>query len=156
MGDSMRKIWIMAAALLLLLTAAGCSQGSKNETAAPTEAPTDAPYIDTQISQPEWTLTEGDLQLEDNDNIYAMGDDILYFAIVTTADGAQELRFRLDNVTANMLTKQNPDNNYYITLDGVKIGNATLNENCTVATITAENANGEITALATKIRGLAE
>ena len=153
----MKRLWILAVAVLLMMTAAGCAGNTAStEKAEATGPATEAPYIDAQLDEPEWTLAEGNLQLEDASNIYAESEDILYFAIVTDSSGKQELRFRMNDETATMLQGQSPDINYFITLDSEKIGNATLNEDCTVAVITAENANGEITALASKIRGLSE
>lgn len=148
-------IVIIAVVLLMFLTA--CSPApTPVETEAPTEAPTEALYIDTPIDEPEWTLAEGALQLEDDDNIYAESADILYFAIVTDSDGEQELWFRLNDETSNMLQTQSADNGYYVTLDGEKIGDATLNEDCTIIIISKEDTVGDITALASKIRGLSE
>lgn len=153
----MKKHLILAAAFLLLLTMTACAGNTiPEETIAATEAPTQAPYIDTQLDEPEWTLAEGNLQLEDADNIYADSVDFLYFAIVTNTDGSRELRFKLNDETAAMLKAQTADIQYYITLDGENIGKATLSEDGTVLTVTSDNANGEITAIATKIRGLSE
>lgn len=153
----MKKLWIIAAAVLLLVMTAGCGKAEPSATAdTATQAPTDAPYLDTQLNEPEWTLAEGSLQLEDQDNIYAESQDILYFAFITNYDGSQELRFRFNEETANMLKQQNPDNEYYITLDNAKIGYATLNDDCTEATIKQEDSIGSITYNASKIRGLSE
>lgn len=163
----MKKLLVIIAALLLLVTVAGCSKDESSATektdtassataAAATEAPTDAPFIDTQISEPEWTYAEGDLKLADQDNVYAQGQDFLYFAFVTNTDGTQELRFRFSDDTASMLKTQSPDIAYFITLNDEKIGNATLNDDCTEATITEENSVGSITENASKIRGLSE
>ena len=155
MGESMKRFLIIAAAVMLLLLTAGCGYNdTTSPTEAATEAPTAAPYIDTQINEPEWTLAEGVLQLETDDQVYASGDDVLYFAIVTNDDGTQELRFRLSDETAAMLKTQNADNQYFITLNGEKIGNAKLNDACTVATVSEADAVGSITELASKIRGL--
>ena len=151
----MKRIIILMTAVLLIAALAACGNTAPTETTAVTEAPTDAPYIDTQISEPEWTLAEGELQLEDKDNIYAESADVLYFAIVTDTDGKQELWFRLNDETAAMLQSQSHDNDYYMTLDGEKIGSATLSDDCSIVKISEENVDGEITAWATKIRGLA-
>ena len=151
-----RLIAILSAAMLLMISA-GCVGGtSSTEADVPTEAPTDAPYIDTQIDEPEWTLAEGELQLEDDTRVVAGSADILYFAIVTDENGAQELRFHFSEEMTATLKEQSADNPYYITLNGERIGNATLSDDCTIAIISAENANEEITTLATKIRGLSE
>ena len=157
MGESMKRVLLLAIAALTVLALTACSGNTApTETPAETAAPTDAPYIDTQLDEPEWTLAEGVLQLEDDDNVYAAGADVLYFAIVTEADGKQELWFRLSDDTAAALKTQSADNAYYMTLNGEKIGAATLNEDCTIAKIAAEDVDGEITAWASKIRGLAE
>ena len=154
----MKKIIVSAIAALLLLALTACSgnNSATEEAAAATEAPTRAPYLDTQLNEPEWTLAEGDLQLEDDAKLYAEKEDFLYFAIVTNTDGTQELRFKLNDETAAMLKTQSPDAAYYITLNGEKIGDATLSEDCAIAIVTAQNAAGEITSIATKIRGLSE
>lgn len=157
MGESMKRVFLLAIAALSVLALAACSGSTApTESPAETSAPTDAPYIDTQLDEPEWTLAEGVLQLESDGNVYAAGDDILYFAIVTEADGKQELWFRLSDETAATLKTQSPDNAYYMTLNGERIGTATLNDDCTIARIAAEDVDGEITAWASKIRGLAE
>ena len=152
----MKRLLIIALAVLSVLAFAGCGkENSPAPTTAPeTQAHTDAPYIDTQINEPEWTLAEGVLQLADQNTIYADSKDILYFAFITNTDGSQELRFRLSDATAEKMKSQSPDTAYFITLNGEKIGNATLNDTCTEAIVTQENAVGDITALASKIRGL--
>ena len=155
MGESMRRLLALASVVLLVLALTACGGNTApTETPAETAAPTDAPYIDTQLDEPEWTLAEGVLQLEGDGNVYAAGDDILYFAIVTEADGKQELWFRMSDETAATLKTQSADNAYYMTLNGETIGAATLNEGCTIAKISDENADGEITAWASEIRGL--
>lgn len=155
----MKKTIIAMLAILLLLFAAGCQDkpSDKADDAQPaTEAVTEAPYIPTPISEPEWTLAEGNLQLEDQSSVYAESEDILYFAIVTNNDDTQELRFKLNEETTEMLKKQSADNKYYMTLDGSVIGDAVLNEDCTEVIVSQENAVGDITAIASKIRGLSE
>ena len=152
----MKKILILTAAVLLIAAMTACGAGKNTaETAAPTEAPRQASYLDTRLDEPEWTLAEGDLQLGDGNTVYAEKSDILYFAIVTNKDGSQELRFKLSDATAAKLKTLSPDTAYTISLNGEKIGTATLSEDATVATVTAQNAVGEITALATKISVLA-
>ena len=155
MGESMRKIILLAAVLLLATAMTACGgDTAPTELSSVTEAPTDAPYIDTQISEPEWTLAEGVLQLEDDNNVYAAGADILYFAIVTNADGKQELWFRLDDKIAAELQSNSTENAYFMTFNGERVGAANLNDDCTIAKISDENADGEITAWASEIRGL--
>ena len=154
MGESMKRLFIMMAAVLLTALTVGCAGNIPAPTEpAATEAPTDAPYIDTQVNEPEWTLAEGELQLSDDTGVVASGSEILYFAIVSIKDGHQDLRFRLSDEKAAVL-KDRDSTGYVISLNGEKIGNATLNSSGTVATVTAADAEGEITALATKIRGL--
>ena len=155
----MKRILLIAAAVLLALLTAACGKGNTppaTETA--TQPPTDAPYIDTQISEPEWTLAEGTLQLLDSNNtVLASGkDEILYFAIVTNKDGTQELRFKLSDAIAEKLKAQSADATCTVTHDGEQIGAATLNTACTEAIVTAENTVGDITKAASKIRGLAQ
>lgn len=152
----MKRFLIIALAILSVLAFAACGKKESAPTTPPaTQAPTDAPYIDTQINEPEWTLAEGVLQLEGGDTVYVDNSGILYFAIVTNNDGTQELRFRLDDAAAAKMKAQDPENEYFITLNGEKIGKVTLNDDCTVATIKQDDAEGSITALASKIRGLA-
>lgn len=152
----MKRIIALTAVVLLLLALSACGGNTApTETSSVTEAPTDAPYIDTQISEPEWTLAEGELQLEGTDSIYAENADVLYFAIVTESDSNQELWFRLSDETAALLQSQRPDD-CFMTLNGEKIGGASLSDDCTIVKISAENVDGEITAWASKIRGLAE
>lgn len=154
----MKRVLLIAAAVLLMLLTAACGKG--NTPPAPeaaTQPLTDAPYIDTQISEPEWTLAEGTLQLLGADNaVLATGkDEILYFAIVTNKDGSQELRFKLSDAIAEKLKAQSADMTCTVTYDGEQIGTATLNSTYTEAIITADNTVGDITKAASKIRGLA-
>lgn len=152
----MKKILLMMTALLMLAAFAGCNNGKAPSSQETAPAATAAKYVDTSLQEPEWTLAEGNVQLEDKDNIYAEKKDIESFAIVTNTDGTQELRFRMNSETATMLKKQSADNQYYITLDGARIGDATLNGDCTEAVVKQENVIGNITELASKIRGLAQ
>lgn len=152
----MKRIFIMILSVLCAAALGACAQDVPAPAATEAPAPTDAPYIDTQVDEPEWTLAEGDLTLEDDHQLYAVSEDFLYFAIVGAQPDEMELRFRFDDVTANMLRTQSPDNRYYITLDGEKIGNASISDDGATATITAQDAAQEITALASKIRGLSE
>ena len=155
MGESMKRLFALAAVVLIIAALAACGGDTAETQPAVTEAPTDAPYIDTQISEPEWTLAEGSLQLEGTGGVYAGNTDVLYFAIVTEPDGSQELWFRLSDEIAAQLQPQKPDD-CFMTLNGERIGSAALSDDCTVAKITDENIDGEITAWASKIRGLAE
>lgn len=159
MGVMMKRVLLIAAAVLLTLLTAACGKGNPAPTTnGATQPPTDAPYIDTQISEPEWTLAEGTLQLLGSDNTaLATGkDEILYFAIVTNRDGSQELRFKLSEAITAKLKAQSTGATYTITYDGEKIGTAALNTACTEAIITADNTVGDITKAASKIRGLSQ
>lgn len=156
MGESMKRLFVFAIALILLLVLTACAGNTAPTEPVVTEAPTDAPYIDTQIDEPEWTLAEGVLRLADAGTTDAEGSEIVYFAIVTKTDGSQELLFRVDDAAAAALTAQSPDTEYYVTLNGEYIGKASLNKDCTVATVKQEDVEGSITALASRIRGLSE
>ena len=149
----MKRFLMISAAVLLMALTAGCAGNSAPTESVATQAPTAAPYIDTQINEPEWTLAEGELQLSDDTGVQASGSEILYFAIVSDQNGQQELRFRLSDEKAAVL-KDRESTGYTVSFNGEKIGTATLNASGTVATVTAADAEGEITALATKIRGL--
>lgn len=147
----MKRFVCILLTALFAVSLAACGAG--NQPTEPSAAPTDAPYIHTQIDEPEWTLAEGELTLEDGTTTYAQGKDFLYFAIVGATPQEMELRFRLDDAVAAKLTDEPA---YYITFNGEIIGKASLNENHTVAVIKSADAATEITALATRIRGLAE
>lgn len=151
----MKRLLAVITAIIILAAFTACSGGGTEETTAPpTEAPTQSPYIDTPVDEPEWTLPEGALTLEDKDYLYAEGADFICFAIVGAEPDQMKLLFRFDDITANMLTRQSKDNRYYITLDGKKIGDASVSDDGTTATITAQDASEDITSLATRIRGL--
>ena len=156
----MKRLLLPAVIVILLLILTACSKEAvPTETAVPeelTEEPTAAPYIDTRLDEPEWTLPEVELKLEDKDNIYAEGADIRCFAIITNDDGSRELWFLLNDETATMLKSQDPDNDYYMTMDGDKIGSAEFSDDFTTVIVTSENAEDDITTLASEIRGLSE
>ena len=153
----MKRLFALAAVVLIIAALAACGGDTAETQPAVTEAPTDAPYIDTQLSEPEWTYAEGTLQLLSADNtVLASGkEDILYFAIVTDKDGSQELRFKLSDAVAAKLKDQSADATYTMTLNNEMIGTAKLNSDGTEAVITADNTVGDITQVASKIRGLA-
>ncbi|WP_405341693.1 hypothetical protein [Ruminococcus sp.] len=156
----MKRILLIAAAVLLMILTAACGKGNSSSAPATTapQPATDAPYIDTQLSEPEWTYAEGTLQLLGGDSTaLATGkDEILYFAIVTNKDGSQELRFKLSDTVVTKLKNQSADATYTMTLNDETIGTATLNSDGTEAIITKENTVGDITQVASKIRGLAQ
>lgn len=155
MGESMKKVLFLMITALLALALTACAGNSVPTEPAVTEAPTEAKYIDTQLSEPEWTLAEGKLQLEGNGTVYADNTEILYFAIVTETDGKQSLWFRLTDEASVKLQTQPIDGDCYMTFNDEKIGTATLNDDCTIAKVFSENTAGEITSWASKIRGLA-
>lgn len=148
------KKWIICLTLLtaLLLTACG------GETPAPTEAaeePTQLHTVAPSQAQPEaeWASVAVQMTLEDNDNVYAKGSDFLSFALIGSSDSA-EIRFKLDDVTAAMLRQQDPGNKYYVTIDGKKIGDVTLNQNCNELTLIGDFTYSKLCTLANRIRGL--
>ncbi len=151
----MKKVLFLMITALLALAMTACAGNSAPTEPAVTEAPTEAKYIDTQLSEPEWTLAEGKLQFEGNGTVYADNTEILYFAIVTETDGKQSLWFRLTDEASVKLQTQPIDGDCYMTFNDEKIGTATLNDDCTIAKVFSENTAGEITAWASKIRGLA-
>ena len=151
----MKKVLFLMITALLALALTACAGISAPTEPAVTEAPTEAKYIDTQLSEPEWTLAEGKLPLEGNGTVYADNTEILYFAIVTETDGKQSLWFRLSDEASVKLQTQPIDGDCYMTFNDEKIGTATLNDDCTIAKVFSENTVGEITAWASKIRGLA-
>ena len=137
----------------MLLTLAACGESS----AEPTEEPTaPAPELHTVApasdDDPEWAHVDASMALEDDANIYAKGGDFMSFALIGSDDGA-EIRFKLDDVTAGMLRGQDPENQYYITLNDEKIGGAKLNENCDELTLVGEFSYEELCSLADRIRG---
>ena len=155
MGESMKKVLFLMITALLALALTACAGNSAPTEPAVTEAPTEAKYIDTQLNEPEWTLAEGKLQLEGNGTVYADNTEILYFAIVTETDGKQSLWFRLTDEASVKLQTQPINGDCFMTFNDEKIGTATLNDDCTIAKVFSENTVGEITAWASKIRGLA-
>lgn len=139
---------------VLLLTA--CSGDTAPAPTAPsTEPPTQLHTVAPAQDQPdaEWAHIDGEMTLEDADNIYAQGSDFLSFALVVS-DGTAEIRFKLDDVTASMLRTQSKENRYYLTLNNEKIGSAVLNENCDEATLVGEYSYEGLCTLSNRIRGL--
>ena len=150
----------MAAVLLSVIVLSGCqttSEPAATETVATEEESKPHSVIPRDsVEKPEWTLIEADLSLEDDDNTYASTKDFLYFAIVGSTAEDMELRFKLDEVTAKLLSEQPAENKYFIALDGERIGSCTLSDDFSVATVKGQHTYDEITSLATRIRGLSE
>ena len=151
----MKKIIALLLIAFTVSAFAACS-AKQEETQPASSAPTVSPYIATPVDEPEWTYADGVLKLEDSKFIYAEGsDDILCFAIVGADKDDMELRFMLSDEKAAMTKEQgSKDGSYYITFNGEMIGKATLSDDCKIATVTAADAQGDITELATKIRGV--
>ena len=101
------------------------------------------------------SITGTTLDAEGNGTVYADNTEILYFAIVTETDGKQSLWFRLTDEASVKLQTQPINGDCFMTFNDEKIGTATLNDDCTIAKVFSENTAGEITAWASKIRGLA-
>ena len=153
----LRTLSLITAVLVMIsLLLTGCGSAPASPTEAPTEAPTKAPYIDTDVNSPEWTPVAIPLFLKDNKYLYAEGSDFQCFAFVGTNDDDVELRFMLDDTTANMLKTNTPVSTYYISMgaDEIHIGDVTLSEDCKIATLKGQHPFDEMTKIASKIRGL--
>ena len=137
-------------AALLVLSLAACGGAQPAATPDVSAAPTEAPYIHTQIDEPEWTLIEGVMTLDDSTGTVAQGEDFLYFAIVGATPAEMELWFRLDDAKAAALSTET---DYTLTFNGEPVGKGRLNDEHTVVVKSADAAI-EITRLATRIRGL--
>ena len=150
-----RWIAILAAAVLaLLLTSCGGDEAPQ-PTAAPTEPPPQLHTVAPTQAQPEieWVYVDAAMTLEDADNVYAQGRDFVSFALIGTGDDA-EIRFKLDDVTAEMLREQDPDNAYYVTMNEKKLCSVTLNEKCDELTLVLDYSYDKLCDLANRIRGL--
>ena len=151
----MKKIIALLLILFTVSALAACS-GKTTETEPESSAPTESPYLATPVDEPEWTYADGVLRLEDSKFIYAEGSqDIICFAIVGAEKEDMELRFMLSDEKAAMIKEQgSEDGRYYITFNGDMVGKATLSDDCKIATVTDADAQGDITELATEIRGV--
>lgn len=153
----LRIVSLIAAVIMTLpLILTGCGSAPATPTEAATEAPTAARYIDTDVNSPEWVPVAIPLFLKDNKYLYASGSDFQCFAFVGTNDDDVELRFMLDDTTADMLKKNTPVSTYYISMgeDEIHIGDVTLSEDCKIATLKGQHPFDEMTKIASKIRGL--
>ena len=151
-----RLIAILAAAVLLTLLLTACGgDDAPQPTEAPTEPPPQLHTVAPTQSQPdvEWVYVDAAMTLEDADNVYANGSDFVSFALIGTG-GDAEIRFRLDDVTAGMLREQDPDNAYYVTMNGQKLCSVTLNKDCDELTLVLDYSYDKLCDLADRIRGL--
>lgn len=143
--------------MIVVTAAAFAACAGKTQATEPTaaESPTEKQYIATPIDEPEWTYAEGNLKLEGDNTTYANGSqEIICFAIVGADKESMELRFMMSDDIAAKLKEQPADTEYHITFNDKMIGKATLSDDCKIATVTAADAQGDITALATEIRGV--
>lgn len=144
---------LMTAVIAAAFTA--CAGSDKASDTSSTEAPTEQQYIATPIDEPEWTYAEGYLKLESGDGAVAEGSrDIICFAIVGADKESMELRFLMSDDAAAKLKEQPADAEYHIIFNDKMIGRATLSDDCKIASVTAADAQGDITELATEIRGV--
>ena len=143
--------------LILILAAAlvGCSAAQPTE--APTEEPTEpAPQLHTiapaDDDSVDWAMIDVKLTLETDAFLLADGSDFAGFAIVGSGSDAA-LCFRFTDEVAAMLSEQDPGLSYFITLDGVKLGDAELSDDCSEATLITSMSAEELIELANRIRG---
>lgn len=151
----MKRILSLFLLLILCAVLAGCSAAAPTE--PPTEEPTEpAPQLHTiapaDSDTVDWAMIDADLTLQTDEFLLADGDDFVGFAIDGSGSDAV-LRFRFTTEVAAMLAEQDPALSYFITMDGVKLGDAELNDDCTEATLIARLSSEELIDLANRIRG---
>ena len=149
----MKRYIAILTVCILVFALAACGADVEPTAEIPTEAETKMHTLAPVDDEPEWAHVDSELALEDKDSIFAQGDDFLCFAVVG-ADDSAVLRFKLDEITSKMLKEQDADIEYYLTLDGKKIGDAELNTDFDEVTLVGDYTYYELCALATKIRGL--
>lgn len=145
------KKWICLSLVLitlLLFTACGASDADSSEPAP--QLHTVAPQAD--LPEPEWAHIDATMALTDGTSTYAQGSDFLCFALISDGN-TFEIRFKLDDKTADMLRAQPAGQEYSITLNGEKIGGAALNDACDEVTLTGSFTYSELCTIADRIRG---
>lgn len=152
-----RILMILMIAALTVVTASCGVQQKKASTEPPTEAETQLHTVpaEEQTQPVEWAPVDCEISLESSDSIYAESADFLTFALVGSSDDDCELRFTLEEETAAMLTQQEADIAYYVTVNGEKLkSTVSFNDDCTVLILSGGYSYGEMCSLATEIRGL--
>lgn len=148
-----RILCLVILAAALWLTACGAEEPAA--TAVPTEPPSQLHTVAPRPAQPavEWASVEAQMTLEDSELLYAKGSDFVSFALIVTDSGA-EIRFRLDDVTAQMLRGMDPGIQYYVTVNEKRIGDVKLNETCDELTLLGDFTYNQLCLLSNRIRGL--
>ena len=138
----------------MLLTACG-QESEPAVTEPPTEPPTQLHTVAPTQSQSaaEWASIDAAMTLEDADNLYAKGSDFLCFALITDGEKA-EIRFKLADNIAAMMRGQDPNNQYYITMNEKRVGDVVLSENCDELILSGDYSYNQLCILANRIRGL--
>ena len=152
-----KVLLIFVAVMILAAVSLTACQNSQPAQQTATEA-TEQLVKGSDVSKPEWTPIAIPVYLKDNNYIYATQNDFEYFAFVGSNDDDCQLLFKLGDKTAAMLREQSKDNRYYISIgeEEMHIGDVTLNEDCTIATLDGKGQQPYdiMTKLATRIRGL--
>ena len=153
----MKRFFALIITVVMITALAGCFAAPQEETLAPTEPQPQAHTLASPDAQEEaeWSAVDRVIALESDDVLYAEGSDIQCFALTGDSSGA-ELRFRFTDEAAAMLLIQDAGVSYYLTMDGEKIGDAKLNDDCTEATLVGDYSFSELCVLANRIRGFEE
>ena len=155
----MKKRFLILTTILLVCVTAVWAVGCTPEPGEPTEAPTEAPepqlhtVAPTEQQEVEWAPVDSDLRLEDQEAVYAQKDDFLMFGVFGSTDEDGELRFILNDETAQMMSEQEVQE-YYLVLNEALIGTVTVSEDGTTVTLKGGYTYYELCQLATQIRGL--
>lgn len=153
----MKRLLILFLIAAVALFATACGKPSDDTPAEPTAEPGTQLHTipPAEAEQLEWAPVDCEISMESSTAVYAESKDFLTFAIVGSTDEDCELRFVLDDKTAEMLKAQKEDESYYLTVNQkVLKGAVSLSDDCSEVTMKGGYTYAEMCALATEIRGL--